>query len=106
MEKRLLDLCKDHEMKILNRRIIGDLVGKLTCFMWNGSSTVDYGIAQKYIVKHVFFSFSFFFKVLNLVGYVSDHCLISLGLKCLFYGDLLDASKTQILETGFKWGNQ
>ena len=49
--KRLLDLCKDHEMRILNGRIIVDLAGKRTCYKWNGSSTVDYGIAQKYNVK-------------------------------------------------------
>ena len=61
--RRLLDLCKDHEMRILNGRTIGDLSGKLTCYKWNGSSTVDYGIVQRNIFNNVDF-----FKVHNLEG--------------------------------------
>ena len=44
--KKLLELCIETELKILNGRMLGDLEGKLTCHKWNGSSTVDNGIAK------------------------------------------------------------
>ena len=75
--------------------------GKLTCYKWNGSSTVDYGIVQRNIFNNVDF-----FKVHNLEGHVSDHCPISLGLKCRFYNDSVDSSNIHNLHLGFKWNKQ
>ena len=77
--KKLLELCIETELRILNGRMLGDLEGKLTCHKWNGSSTVDYGIVQHSLFKEIDF-----FKVYDLMGHLSDHCLISLGLKCNF----------------------
>ena len=74
--KRLPELCIGIELRILNGRILGDLEGKLTCHKWNGSSTVDYGIVQNSLFRD-----TDFFKVLDLIGHLSDHCLISAGLK-------------------------
>ena len=44
--KHLADLCMINNLKILNGRNIGDLVGKYTCYHYNGSSTVDYIITE------------------------------------------------------------
>ena len=33
-----------------NRRIVGDLKGKKTCFQYNGSSVVDYVVGSKSIL--------------------------------------------------------
>ena len=54
--KQLLSLCQDYQMRILNGRFLGDLNGKLTCFKWNGSSTVDYGIVHKDLLNKYNFS--------------------------------------------------
>ncbi|MES9993748.1 MAG: reverse transcriptase family protein [Candidatus Thiodiazotropha sp.] len=98
--KRLLDFCKDLELRILNGRIMGDLRGKLTCYKWNGCSTVDYGIVQKELVRYVDF-----FKVHELVGHISDHCPISFGLKCK-YDTFTDTCKIHQLDPNFKWDNK
>ena len=44
--KHLADLCMINNLKILNGRKIGDLVGKYTCHHYNGSSTADYIITE------------------------------------------------------------
>ena len=44
--EHLADLCMIINLKILNGRKIGDLVGKYTCDHYNGSSTVDYIITE------------------------------------------------------------
>ena len=67
------------ELRSFNGRTLGDLEGKLTCHKWNGSSTVDYGIVQNSLFREVDF-----FRVLDLTGHLSDHCLTSVGLKCNF----------------------
>ena len=38
----LLDLCKSHDVLIVNGRVTGDVFGKYTSFQWNGSRVVDY----------------------------------------------------------------
>ena len=45
--KRLIELCKNARLHILNGRVLGDLNGKLTCFQWNGCSVVDYCIVHE-----------------------------------------------------------
>ena len=96
--KKLLELCIETELRILNGRMLGDLEGKLTCHKWNGSSTVDYGIVQNSLFREIDF-----FKVYDLMGHLSDHCLISLGLKCNFKATVSCKSNIYKLEKNFKW---
>ena len=77
--KYLLSLCQEHQLRIMNGRILGDLNGKLTCFKWNGCSVVDYGIVHRGLRNRIDF-----FKVWELFGNISDHCPISCGLKCSY----------------------
>ena len=44
--KRLLEVCQRARLRIINGRKIGDSTGNLTCHKYNGSSTVDYFIAD------------------------------------------------------------
>ena len=99
--KKLLELCIETELRILNGRMLGDLEGKLTCHKWNGSSTVDYGIVQNSLFREIDF-----FKVYDLMGHLSDHCLISLGLKCNFKAAASCNSNIYKLEKNFKWDTQ
>ena len=99
--KKLLELCIETELRILNGRMLGDLEGKLTCHKWNGSSTVDYGIVQNSLFREIDF-----FKVYDLMGHLSDHCLISLGLKCNFKATASCNSNIYKLEKNFKWDPQ
>lgn len=99
--KRLIDLCREMELRFLNGRVMGDLSGKLTCYKWNGCSAVDYAVVQKDIFRNVDF-----FKVHDLMGHISDHCLISVGLKCKFYRHLLDSQCIYDLRPKYKWNNQ
>ena len=68
--KHLVDLCMINNLKILNGRKIGDLIGKYTCHHYNGSSTVDYIITEKDLFGKVRY-----FQVLPLTLF-SDHSLI------------------------------
>ena len=40
--EEMLELCKYHNLIILNGRKTGDPWGKLTSFQWNGSAIIDY----------------------------------------------------------------
>ena len=84
----------------MNGRILGDLEGKLTCFKWNGCSTVDYAIVHKDLWNKIDF-----FKVRELVGDISDHCPISCGFKCSYK---VTDFKNDIypLKANFKWDEQ
>ena len=64
------DLCMINNLKILNGRKIGDLVGKYTCYHYNGSSTVDYIITETDLLDKVRH-----FQVFPLTLF-SDHCPI------------------------------
>ena len=72
--KHLADLCMINNLKILNGRKIGDLTGKYTCHQYNGSSVVDYIIAEPNIFDKINY-----FQVLPLTSY-SDHCQIIANL--------------------------
>ena len=72
-------LCQEYQLRILNGMTLGDLNGKLTCFKWNGSSTVGYGIVHKDLRNKIEC-----FKVSELVGHISDHCSIYFGFKCSY----------------------
>jgi exonuclease III len=73
--RRLVDLCIATGIRILNGRTLGDLMGSLTCFKYNGSSTVDYGLTDTELLPKVEY-----FKIHDYLNDISDHCKISLGL--------------------------
>ena len=76
---RLISLCIASGLKVLNGRILGDTKGKLTCHKWNGSSTVDLGLAHFSLFKNIQYSL-----VHDFFEHVSDHCMISMGLAINF----------------------
>ena len=55
----------------MNGRILGDTVGKLTSFQYNGSSTVDYCVVDQKLLDSVNF-----FKIGDFTTF-SDHCQIT-----------------------------
>jgi exonuclease III len=70
---QLTDMCKESGLRILNGRMLGDTAGKLTCYKWNGNSTVDYGIAHYSLFRYIQY-----FKVHDFLEALSDHCRISM----------------------------
>ena len=97
--KDLIDLCTTASLRILNGRKPGDSLGHFTCFKYNGSSTVDYGICNEFLIPSVLF-----FHVSSLLGDLADHCQISLGLKA---NQLIFAPESKVVLTelppNFKW---
>jgi exonuclease III len=96
----LLDVCKSTGLRILNGRAFGDLSGKLTCHKWNGSSQVDYGIAQYSLLPLIRF-----FRVHDYFADLSDHCKISLCIRipCPIP---IDETEMYCLPPRFKWTEQ
>lgn len=72
--RRLIDLCIDNNLVILNGRTLGDLDGRFTSHQPNGSSVVDY-----FICTHVLYSGVVNMTVEALNEY-SDHCPIRLTI--------------------------
>ena len=97
--KDLIDLCTTASLRILNGRKPGDSLGHFTCFKYNGSSTVDYGICSEFLFPSILY-----FHVSPLLGDLADHCQISLGLKV---NQLFLAPQNKVLLTElpprFKW---
>ena len=73
---KLLELCKQVPMRILNGRMFGDLFGKLTCYTQLGSSCVDYCAVSPQIIKQIRY-----FQVNPLLPIFSDHTPISLCIR-------------------------
>ena len=67
--EELLELCRSHNLVILNGRKTGDPWGKITSYRWNGTAVVDYVIISSDI-----FSKITHFKVGDYSPSVSDHC--------------------------------
>ena len=74
--KKLLDLCIDTPLRILNGRKLGDLLGYHTCYQYNGSSAVDYGLVSPDLYDQVPV-----FSVMIPDLSVSDHAPIVMYLK-------------------------
>ena len=72
--KQLIDLCIASDIIILNGRTMGDILGKFTCYEYNGQSAVDYHVVSKSLFKDIIAM-----RVHNLMEY-SDHTPISLIL--------------------------
>ncbi|XP_006822537.1 uncharacterized protein LOC102802199, partial [Saccoglossus kowalevskii] len=73
--KKIIQLCIDCNLIILNGRTIGDSTGKYTCHTPQGSSTIDYGITSKNLCDSLQY-----FKVADL-SHLSDHCALTLSTK-------------------------
>ncbi len=72
--RKLIELCKCANLKILNGRTIGDINGDYTCFQYNGKSVVDYCICSEKLVPLMPI-----FKV-SSPNHVSDHSSIETTL--------------------------
>ena len=73
--KKLLDICKLFDLKILNGRTSGDSLGKVTYHGKNGVSTVDYVITDQNLFRRV----QYF--VIDKPVFLSDHSPISTWLQ-------------------------
>lgn len=74
-KKDLLDLLLSHQLTVLNGRTLGDVYGELTCYKWNGASTVDYCIVSSRLVDKVEW-----FSVKSFTPF-SDHSPIQAKIK-------------------------
>jgi exonuclease III len=96
--KELLDICKATRMRILNGRIMGDLLGQYTCYQPKGCSVVDYGLVNEDMLKSVQY-----FHV-HAPEHLSDHAMISLKVKIDL--SLPKATDTLVnLPPKFKWND-
>ena len=73
--RQLIDLSIASGLKILNGRTMGDSYGKYTCHSYNGSTVIDYVLADGVTLPQIRY-----FKVDELIGDISDHCKISFGM--------------------------
>ena len=71
---KLIDMLKSTDLSILNGNTLGDVTGKFTCHMYNGSSVVDYIICLEHLRSRVLY---FRVQVLNTF---SDHCPLTCSL--------------------------
>ena len=68
----VLSICQTLNLRILNGRTLGDLMGNYTCFQHNGRSVVDYFISDERIMNNI--------SVMNVSQptHLSDHAHIEL----------------------------
>eukprot|EP00745_Piridium_sociabile_P026199 TRINITY_DN41690_c0_g1_i7.p1 TRINITY_DN41690_c0_g1~~TRINITY_DN41690_c0_g1_i7.p1 ORF type:complete len:182 (+),score=0.50 TRINITY_DN41690_c0_g1_i7:458-1003(+) len=85
--RRLVNMCTDNQLYILNGRMLGDLQGKFTCFHPQGCSVVDYIICSQALMKNVKYM-----KVKELMEH-SDHCPVDFEI----YIPCIDRVKCKIL---------
>ena len=71
---KLIDMLKSTDLTILNGNTLGDVTGKFTCNLCNGSSVVDYIICSEHLTSRVLY---FRVQVLNTF---SDHCPLTCSL--------------------------
>ncbi len=73
--KKLLELCKEHRIRILNGRTLGDTSGCMTFYGPNGSSVIDYCIVSELLYNDVMYF------VVGSANHVSDHAHVSVKLQ-------------------------
>ncbi len=74
----LLDMCCNHGIRILNGRMVGDLLGSHTFHSAQGVSCVDYTVVDVTLLARVRY-----FSIADPDHLLSDHCLQRYGLKCI-----------------------
>ena len=94
--KDLLDLCASAQLRILNGRFIGDILGNMTCVNKRGSSVVDYTITSESLLSSVKY-----FIVENLTHF-SDHSQLVTYLNCKFRTCEIQ-NQYQKQDFSFKW---
>ena len=67
--RSLTNICISNNLRFLNGRMQGDLLGPFTCHKFNGASTTDYVILNQSLLEDVVN-----FSVLPL-PFFSGHCL-------------------------------
>ena len=98
--KRLNNLCKEFDLRILNGRCLDDSLGQFTCFNWNGCSVVDYCVVSKELLNDVHS-----FQVMQLTE-LSNHCPIWFALKLRSNPAIPlhnDTNSLDNLPTSYKW---
>ena len=95
---KLLNLCKQSQLLIVNGRTIGDFEGKYTSFQFNGCSTVDYSVASKALINDIIS-----FQVLDPT-FLSDHAPIRLSIRCNYVDNKPSKNKVEC-PRGYKWDN-
>jgi exonuclease III len=96
--RKLLDICRQCNLNILNGRALGDLQGQFTSFHYNGSSVIDYCI-----VNSEFYTKIVYFKVLDPT-HVSDHASIAVCMNIT--NNIIPECNKQCYNKfpkGFKW---
>ena len=88
---KLLELCRDTPLRILNGRKLGDLLGYHTCYQYGGSSVVDYGLVSPDLYDQVPV-----FTVLPFDPTVSDHSPIGLYLKVNSFVSFADEAENLV----------
>lgn len=51
--KRLLEICKNTDLRILNGKLCGDSIGRPTFHSILGVSVIDYAISDQDLVRHI-----------------------------------------------------
>ena len=95
--KKVLELCTNANLRILNGRVLGDLCGRITCHQWNGCSVVDYGIVDRELLTYVDW-----FRVHEFNGLFSNHCKISMSIG-LNHSTEVNTITLNPFPRGYKW---
>ena len=96
--EQLLNLCIASQLRILNGRFVGDLLGNMTCFKPKGCSVVDYALTSVDLIGNVNY-----FQTLNPT-YLSDHSQIVVHLNCHYNKNFLDSpSEGNAIDFIYKW---
>ena len=85
-------------MYVVNGRKLGDTFGRSTCFQWNGTSVVDYLLAQ----KHTFDMINYL-EIQALKPSLSDHCALTFSLEIANSSLEQDKTKLYSLPGKYKW---
>jgi exonuclease III len=101
--RQLVQLCKSTGLRICNGRVMGDLLGRYTCYQHKGSSVVDYTLSIVDILD----------KMINFTVHplcpLSDHCRLSYSIPCHSVKDTTKSSiysKLFPLPPSYIWENQ
>ena len=102
--KRLIEICKNCNLRILNGRIKGDSLGKPTFHNKYGTSTIDYAICNNELINNIKF------LVVQEPSYLSDHSQITTWLNIkndtdLFSNSTLNPNFSNKLPPQFIWEN-
>ena len=73
--RKLIDTCISHNLKIVNGRASGDLLGKYTCYNVKDSSTVDLHITSDALLSNIIQ-----LKV-STPRFRSCHCMVNMTMK-------------------------